>query len=92
MISEDEMMNVEIAYRHAHACYIPSNFCLSNEDERCRLLEEEKLEKFKTELKNIQDIQNCIKKYLDFRLDQISTLPDSMLLTVENTTGNRRKT
>ncbi|KAM3717977.1 Regulator of microtubule dynamics protein [Dirofilaria immitis] len=40
MISENEMMNVEIAYRHAHACYILSNFCLSNEDERYRLLEE----------------------------------------------------
>uniref|UniRef100_A0A915PTE7 Uncharacterized protein n=1 Tax=Setaria digitata TaxID=48799 RepID=A0A915PTE7_9BILA len=42
MISEKEETNVGLECRLAHACYILSNFCLSKEDDRCHLLEEEK--------------------------------------------------
>uniref|UniRef100_A0A044U5D6 Uncharacterized protein n=1 Tax=Onchocerca volvulus TaxID=6282 RepID=A0A044U5D6_ONCVO len=40
MISDDEAPNAELACRLAHACYILSNFRLSKENERYRLLEE----------------------------------------------------
>lgn len=37
---EHKRANAELEYRLAHACYILSNFCLSEEEKRYRLLEE----------------------------------------------------
>ncbi|VDN06895.1 unnamed protein product [Thelazia callipaeda] len=45
MISDSEDKNVGLQYRLAHSCYILSNFCLSKEDNRNRLLEEGNLTK-----------------------------------------------